>query len=174
MFLDGVIDIPADQIRNPNINLDSVRAYAVFKLLEQAATAMKKSDMDGLQDILSLRLSVVALHQLFAAHHSPFYLEKVGIISKKIDLTKNNLADPFQRAEVANLLMEWFGLIARYLLPHEGMGETKEAGMRRGFYEDLLLAEYEKDQKKKFELAKGQFEEQVKAGKAPDQVVFNV
>ena len=110
-----------------------------------------------------LEMTIDFLHQTFSPHHSVFYLEKVNLIKDVIDgkiydpvnkRTLNVIEDKEGRKIKARWLLEWYGLIAKYLFPHENIGDIKEGIMRRGFYEDKLLAGFEKAEAERREKAK--------------------
>jgi len=172
-----VTDVAPSDIRSGNNLMEWVRANAIQRILLEAIEATHDNN-----HLDSLEMAVYYLHQNFSVHHSEDYLEEVkkieDYLSGKILLPelkrrlKEVQEDAAGRKKKAKLLLDWYGLITRYLFPHEGIGEIKEGIMRRGFYEDKLLLEYEEKERKKFDARKIEYERQIKEGVPHNEVKF--
>ena len=167
-------DVAASDIRTPNLTIDSIRSWAIYNVITQNSHVLNTKGDSRLHGLLSLRQSIIGLQELFAVHYSSNFLSEVKTIEANLDALFPEIANVEVGSLYARGLMRWFGLIAEYLLPGEGVGEMKTGIMRFGFYEDQFLLEVEEKERKKLEEAKKQFKEQTDEGKKPSEVVINV
>lgn len=135
-----VQDVPVSDIRVPDLSLGAIRAWAVYHIVTQNSVVLKGRGDARVNDLKALKQSIIGLQELFSAHHSEIFLNKVQKIEDEIndDLTPK-IADIISSELYAKKLMEWFGIIARYLLPHEGIGETREGAIRFSVFADEVM-----------------------------------
>ncbi len=140
-----VQDVPVSDIRVLDLSLGSIRAWSVYFIVSQNATVLKASSTERLRDLQSLRQSIIGLQELFSAHHSKIFLDLIVPIEEDLDAMGTNMGDMKVSQAYARKLMEWFGLIARYLLPHEGIGEVREGAVKFSVFADEVMLD--KDQR---------------------------
>ncbi len=171
------IDVATSDIKVPDLSLGSIRAWSVYFIISRNADVLKGSGDSRIKDLQALRQSIIGLEALFSAHHSQMYLDKVDKIEGELKILWGKISDMETGQEYAKKLMEWFGLIARYLLPNEGISESREGGINFSVFanetftrEDvsfIKIIEKTKDVWVKQFISKGEFEDRgdVKYGK---------
>jgi|TARA_Y100000034_G_C6889241_1_gene408829 hypothetical protein len=134
-----VQDVPVSDIRVPDLSLGAIRAWAVYHIVTQNAIVLKGAGDSRIKDLQALKQSIIGLQELFSAHHSKIFLDQVQGIEDELDSLWPQASDMIIGQKYARKLMEWFGLIARYLLPHEGIGEVREGAIRFSVFADEVM-----------------------------------
>ncbi len=134
-----VQDVAVSDIRVPDLSLGAIRAWAVYHIVSQNSVVLKGRGDARINDLMALRQSIIGLQELFSAHHSDIFLDQVKVIEEDLTSIWPMISDMKSSQEYARKLMEWFGIIARYLLPHEGIGETREGAIRFSVFADEVM-----------------------------------
>ncbi len=155
-----VQDVPVSDIRVPDLSLGAIRAWAVYYIVTQNAVVLKGRGDARINDLQALRQSIIGLQELFSAHHSEIFLGKVEVIEKELSDLWPLIADMQTGQEYARKLMEWFGIIARYLLPHEGIGETREGAIRFSVFADEVMTGEDQEYVRMIEKSKDKWDKE--------------